>query len=68
ADRLLRPHVRNPAARLPTVDESVTLLAVLAERPLTVGAILAETPPERRPFIERGILWLAKFGFLRLRD
>ncbi|MBL8553415.1 MAG: glycosyltransferase family 4 protein [Phenylobacterium sp.] len=68
AERLMRPHVRNPAARLPSVEEAVTLIAVLADGSRTVGAILAETPPERRPFVERGILWLAKFGFLRLRD
>ncbi|MBL8773504.1 MAG: glycosyltransferase family 4 protein [Phenylobacterium sp.] len=65
---LARAHVRNPAARLPHPDEAITLISVLGAAPLTVGAILAETPPERRPFIERGILWLAKFGFVRLRD
>jgi len=67
SELLTRAHMRNPAARLPSVAEAVTLVAVVAEHPRTVGAILAQTPPERRPFIERGLLWLAKFGFLRLR-
>lgn len=60
------PGVRNAAARLPSIAESEAVLAAVAEGPKPVGAILAMFPSERRPFIERGILWLAKFGFLRL--
>jgi len=60
------PGVRNTAARLPSVAEAEAVIATVIERPHTVGAILAGFPAERRPFVERGILWLAKFGFLRL--
>jgi len=62
-----RAAVRNEAARLPSPDEAVELLTRLAAGPLTVAALLAETAPERRPFVERGLVWLAKFGFVRLR-
>jgi len=60
------PSVRNTAARLPAIAEAEALLASLAAGPRSVAALLAEAPPERRPFVERGILWLAKFGFVRL--
>lgn len=64
---LERALVRQPAARLPSSDEVEALIAFLTPGPHTVGALLEATPPERRPFLERGILWLAKFGVLRLR-
>ena len=60
------PGVRNTAARLPSIDEAEALIAAVIEKPESVGAILAMFPSDRRPFVERGILWLAKFGFLRL--
>ena len=60
------PGVRNVAARLPATPEVEAVLAAVTPGPRSVGALLAEVPPERRPFVERGILWLAKFGFLRL--
>ncbi|WP_430426088.1 glycosyltransferase family 4 protein [Phenylobacterium sp.] len=60
------PGVRNTAARLPTTTEAESLIAAITDRPRTVGALLAAFPPDRRPFVERGILWLAKFGFVRL--
>lgn len=66
-ERMGRASVRNSAARLPSETEAEALLALLAGGPQSVGALLARTPPERRPFIERGILWLAKFDFVRLR-
>lgn len=62
------PGVRNTAARLPSIGESEAVLAALSEGSRPVGAILAMFPSDRRPFIERGLLWLAKFGFLRLSD
>lgn len=62
------PSVRNHAARLPSLAEAEALLALLSDGPRTVGALLAQISPERRPFIERGIVWLAKFGLVRLRD
>lgn len=65
---LARPSVRLPAARLPEPDEVEALVAYLADGPRMVAALMDEVPPERRPFLERGLLWLTKFGVLRLRD
>lgn len=64
---LTHPSVRNEALRLPDRDEVLSLLAALAEGPRTVAELMAETRPERRPFVERGLVWLAKFDLLRLR-
>jgi len=63
---LADPSVRLLGARLPSDEEALAILTKLSAGRRTVGAILAETAPERRPFIERGVLWLAKFGFVRL--
>jgi len=68
AELLSRPAVRNDAARLPSLAEAEAVLALLAGGPRTVSALLAEISPERRPFVERGLVWLAKFGLVRLRD
>lgn len=67
AELLRRPSVHRDAARLPSLAEAEGILAGLAAGPCSVGSLLAQIPPERRPFVERGILWLAKFGLLRLR-
>ncbi|WP_293898510.1 glycosyltransferase family 4 protein [Phenylobacterium sp.] len=68
AEIIGRPSVWNLAARLPELDEVEFLLAALTAGPCPVALLLEGFPPERRPFVERGILWLAKFGVLRLRD
>ena len=65
---LRRPSVRNAAARLPDEGEVEVLIARLSAGPQSVARILSETPPERRPFVERGLTWMLKFGFLRLGD
>ena len=65
---LSKPSVTIVAARLPDEAEVEALLASLASGPKTVAQLMQETAPERRPFIERSLLWLMKFGFLRLRD
>ena len=31
-----------------------------------IAQMLSEFPAPRRPFLERGVLWLVKFGILRL--
>jgi hypothetical protein len=62
------PHVRNAAARLPSVAEAEAILAAVASGPRSVGDLLARVAAERRPFVERGLLWMAKFGFVRLRS
>ncbi|HEX7948514.1 MAG TPA: glycosyltransferase family 4 protein [Phenylobacterium sp.] len=64
---MAKPSVMNIAARLPDEAEVEDLLAFLASGPKTVAQLMQETAPERRPFIERSLLWLMKFGFLRLR-
>jgi len=66
AELMTRTSVRSDSARLPSIPEAAALLDALAGGPRTVGALLAEVTPERRPFLERGLLWLAKFGFVRL--
>jgi glycosyltransferase involved in cell wall biosynthesis len=68
AELMQRASVRADAARLPSITEAEAILALLAVGPRSVGALLAGISPERRPFVERGIVWLAKFGFVRLRD
>ncbi|MDZ4374933.1 MAG: glycosyltransferase family 4 protein [Phenylobacterium sp.] len=60
------PTLRSPAARLPTAPEFEAVLAMLEIGPAPVGEILRAVPADRRPFMERGLLWLAKFGFVRL--
>lgn len=55
-------------ARLPIVSEVEAILASVAREPKTVAQLMDETPPERRPFIERSLVWLMKFDFLRLHD
>lgn len=59
--------VRDGAARLQTVDEAHAVIHGLAVGgDIAVGALVASFPPDRRPFVERGLLWLAKFGLVKL--
>jgi hypothetical protein len=60
------PSVRGAEGRLPTFPETEALIAALSQDRLSgVGALLARFPPERRPFLERGLVWLAKYGVVR---
>jgi len=53
----------------PTPAEVELIIDRLAAAPGTaVEALLAAFPQDRRYFLERGFLWLAKFGVLRLDD
>lgn len=61
-----RAGVRNPAARLPSDAEVEFIVEVLSHGATTVGDLVAMAPPDRQPFVERGLLWLAKFDILRL--
>lgn len=63
---LNRPDVRSEAARLPTDGEVAALVSRLTNGPRSVMALVTEIPADRRPFVERGLVWLAKFGVLRL--
>ena len=54
---------------LPHPDEVRRLLDLLGGVPqIELGDLLAPFPAGRRPFLERGVLWMAKYGLLRLLD
>jgi glycosyltransferase involved in cell wall biosynthesis len=60
------PSVRGAESRLPTPLQTETLVALLSQdRPMAVGPLLDRFEPEARPFMERGLVWLAKYGVLR---
>ncbi|HLZ73659.1 glycosyltransferase family 4 protein [Phenylobacterium sp.] len=60
------PSVRGAESRLPTLPQTEALIAALShDRPAAVGAILSGFPPQERPFLERGLVWLAKYGLVR---
>lgn len=66
-DLLARASVRDGGARLPTLAEAHAVIHALAiGGEIEVGALVATFPPERRPFVERGLVWLAKFGLVKL--
>jgi glycosyltransferase involved in cell wall biosynthesis len=67
AEVLARASVRDGGRRLPTLAEAHEIVAALSpDYEIEVGALVAIFPPERRPFIERGLVWLAKFGLVKL--
>jgi glycosyltransferase involved in cell wall biosynthesis len=67
ARRLSAADVRLGQAFLPTIPEAQALIAALSpDRGVAVAVLLDGFPPERRPFLERGLVWLAKYGLLRL--
>lgn len=64
---LARASVRDGGARLPTLAEAHAVVHALGiGGEIEVGALVATFPPERRPFVERGLVWLAKFGLVKL--
>jgi alpha-maltose-1-phosphate synthase len=48
----------------PPADEVARLLAELERGPASVAQLLAGTAPARRGSVERGLVWLAKLGFV----
>jgi len=50
----------------PTPDEVGRIIALVGAGPASVGQILAAFPGARDFFIERGLLWMAKFGVLTI--
>jgi len=61
------PAVRGADPRLPTLDQTKALVAALSQdRPAAVGPLLAAFPADQRPVLERGLVWLAKYGLLRI--
>jgi hypothetical protein len=61
------PSVRGADVLLPTLSQTEALIGRLShDRPAAVSALLAGFAPAERPFIERGLVWLAKYGLVRL--
>jgi glycosyltransferase involved in cell wall biosynthesis len=53
----------------PTNLEVETIVAWLATRPgSSVADLLAAFPQNRRPFINRGVLWIARYGVISIRS
>ena len=66
ATMMAAPSVRGAEGRLPTLAQTEALIAALSQdRPAAVGALLARFSPEQRPYLERGLVWLAKYGIVR---
>ena len=62
-----KPLVRLMAGYLPAADEVRLILEQLAATPqLELGDLLSRFAPPRRPFLERGVVWMAKYGLLRI--
>lgn len=50
---------------MPVPSELEQMIAFFAPRgQATVAEMVAQAPPHRHPFLERGVLWLVKFGIL----
>lgn len=61
------PVVRGAGSLLPQPAEVERVLAFLAERrQATVEEVLADVPAPRRPHLERGLVWMAKYGLLTI--
>lgn len=60
-----KPLVRLMPQYLPTPDEVRAIVEALAAAPQTaLGDLLLRFPAGRRPFLERGVVWMAKYGLL----
>jgi len=65
--RLNRPLVAHTRQHLPSNAEIDGLFAALSERrSATAHELLANVPAGRRLFLERALLWLAKYGIVRI--
>ncbi len=65
--RLSRPIVTHSRTYLPnTVEIEAVFVALCGHEPLTAEEALAGFPARRRLFIERSLLWLAKYGIVRI--
>ena len=65
-ERLNNPLAAYYTVNFPTPDEIGQIIAVLAAGPLQVVDLLVRFPPGRRFHLERGLVWMAKFGVLHL--
>jgi glycosyltransferase involved in cell wall biosynthesis len=51
----------------PTLDEAAKVFEwLMARNTSTVAETVAQFPPGRRPFVQRGLLWMARFGSIVL--
>lgn len=67
AQALSQPQVRYASPLLPTMQESGKLVQALNRVPqVMVHRLLDGFPPNRRMFIERGLVWLAKYGVVQI--
>jgi predicted transcriptional regulator len=59
--------VTHSRRHLPTSAEIDGLFAILSSREsATADELLASLPAGRKPFVERALLWLAKYGIVRI--
>lgn len=65
--RLAHPYAQIARQHLLSEPDCEAIVRFLASRPsATVGELLKPGPASSAPFVERGLLWLAKFGILRV--
>lgn len=61
------PLARTPAFALPTWAEAEAVVAHLSRvRQVAVSELLSDVAPVRRPFVKRGLLWLAKHNIVQI--
>ncbi len=64
---MAKPLVRALPGFLPSTEEVRLILEALAAAPqMELGDLLQRFPAPRRPFLERGVVWMAKYGLLRI--
>jgi len=64
---LARPFASMASWTMPFPAERRQMFDFFAQNPgVPISDMLAGFPPNRKPFIERGVLWLVKFGILAL--
>jgi hypothetical protein len=64
---LARESVRQVPWALPAVADIEALIGALSpDQPAPVGQLIGTFPPEQRAMLERALVWLAKFGLVRL--
>ena len=66
--RLNSPHASFFTITFPTPDEVARIIELLGQGPAAVRQILSAFPAARDFFLERGLLWMAKFGVLTISD
>lgn len=67
-DRLIKSSMTNHGGSiLPSRPEMGEVISRLAEvRQIAVGDLVAGFAPARQPFVERGLLWMAKYGIVNI--